>query len=785
MSTDKKETLASRAAAWSLTYEKAAKEEKKAIQLRKRISAAAVSNLWGEEAVHALIKEAEAENPLFALPLIAMADTYYGKKANYHSIVKTWAACQELDRGFALLALANTLEQMSEAIYEHYRALADLLRDRLEGYFQNYLEERGEMLDREGQEGEETSGPEEKTDRALAALALLKACRLEILPGTVYGMEARRLFKETAAPYAEPLRDIADGIWGQITALWGAEVETRGVPQARIQGGGPWDSSRTDGAGQGSLDERMDDGQKVGDERDGKGLTILHKTARSLVLELPGEDIYHTEEYEIWVNGVFAKRDSRMVTILNGLCPKCVQRIEVRRKDGTAIALETETPYEYVTLNVRRFGAKGDGMADDTAAIQTAILCCPRHSRVYIPAGTYRIRNLFLKSDLVLEIGKGAVLQGFQEREDFPILPGRTESSDGTEEYILGTWEGNPLPSMASILNGIHVENVVICGEGTIDGGGDFDRWWVNGINSYPPYRPKMMFFSHCRNITVQGIRVQNSPSWNLHPYFSERIRVYGITLQSPDLSHNTDGINPESCMDVEIVGVFFSVGDDCIAIKSGKIYMGKTYRQPSRDIRIRQCLMEKGHGAVTIGSEIAGGILDVSVTKCLFRDTDRGLRIKTRRGRGKDAVVDGISFDTVVMDQVKAPFVVNSFYFCDPDGMSDYVASQEALPVDERTPQMKKLTFSHIICRNAHYTGVCIYGLPEQKVEEVVMNEVHISYAPDAKEGIAAMMRECTPTCRQGILARNVKRLVLKNVHLEGAEKELEWEGMDEIITG
>ena len=95
-------------------------------------------------------------------------------------------------------------------------------------------------------------------------------------------------------------------------------------------------------------------------------------------------------------------------------------------------------------------------------------------------------------------------------------------------------------------------------------------------------------------------------------------------------------------------------------------------------------------------------------------------------------------------MDQAKVSFVVNSFYFCDPDGMSDYVASQEALPVDERMPQMKKLTFSHIICRNAHYTGVCIYGLLEQKVEEVV----------------------------------------LKNVHLEGAEKELEWEGVDEIIT-
>lgn len=784
MSTDKKETLVSRAAAWSITYEKAAKEEKKAIQSRKRISAAAASNLWGEEALRALIKEAEAENPLFALPFEAMADTYYGKKANYHQIVKTWAACQELDRGFVLLALANTLEQMSEAIYEHYRALADLLRDRLEAYLQNGLEKRGEMQSEDGQARAETSGPEEGTDRAFAALALLKACRMEIMPCAGYAREAKRLFEENAdVPPAKPFRTVADEIWEKIAALWGTEVKTERLPQLRFPGG-PWGERRTDGAGKDGRDDQTDTWWDANAGEGNQSVTVLHKTARSLVLELSGEDIYYTEDYEIWVNGAFAKADNRMVTILNGLCPKRTYRIEIRKKDGAAIVLETETDYEYVTLNVRRFGAKGDGMADDTAAIQTAILCCPKHSRVYIPAGTYRIRNLFLKSDLVLEIGKGAILQGFQEREEFPILPGRTESLDGKEEYILGTWEGNPLPSMASILNGIHVENVVICGEGTIDGGGDFDRWWVNGINSYPPYRPKMMFFSHCKNITVQGIRVQNSPCWNLHPYFSESIRVYGIELISPDRSHNTDGVDPESCRGVEIVGVHFSVGDDCIAIKSGKIYMGKKYKTPSQNISIRQCLMEKGHGAVTIGSEIAGGVRDVTVTKCLFQDTDRGLRIKTRRGRGEDSVVDGISFDSIRMDQVKSPFVVNCFYYCDPDGKSDYVASQEALAVDERTPKIRRLTFSNIVCRNAHHTGVCIYGLPEQKVEEVVMNHVRISYAPHAKEGIAAMMRECKPTCRQGIFVKNAARLVLNNVHLEGAEKELEWEGVDEIIT-
>ena len=508
---------------------------------------------------------------------------------------------------------------------------------------------------------------------------------------------------------------------------------------------------------------------------------ILQKTARSIVYEIQGDDKYCTDEYEIRVNGEFMRREEKMVSILNHLKPDTRYHVDLIWADGRAAELDVRTDYEFVTLDVRRFGAKGDGKADDTAAIQAAILSCPPDSRVYVPAGTYRIRNLFLKSNLTIELEKGALLQAFQKREEFPILPGAIQSYNETEDYNLGTWEGNPLDTMASIICGIYVENVVICGEGAIDGGGNFETWWVSVINRIPPYRPRMIFLNHCKNIAIQGIKIQNSPSWNVHPYFSENIRIYGITLESPDKSHNTDGIDPESCRDVEIAGVHFSVGDDCIALKSGKIYMGRKFKQPSEHIRIRQCLMERGHGAVTVGSEIAGGVKDVLVSKCVFLDTDRGLRIKTRRGRGKDSVVDGITFDSITMKGVKSPFVVNCFYYCDPDGKSDYVGSQEALPVDERTPKIRRLVFSNISCEDAHHTGICIYGLPEEKVESVVMKNVTISYHAQAKEGIAAMMRECAPTCRQGIFVRNVKYLSLDNVHAEGAVKEFELIGVDD----
>lgn len=509
-------------------------------------------------------------------------------------------------------------------------------------------------------------------------------------------------------------------------------------------------------------------------------IRLLQKTARNVVMELSGRDRYRTEEYEIWVNGELVRTEDRMVVALNGLMPDTEYQICIKRGQMAQAQLLVRTDYEFVTLNVRKFGAKGDGIADDTAAIQAAILSCPPHSRVYIPAGTYRIRNLFLKSNLILELGKGALLQAFQEREAFPVLPGLIESQDGESEYNLGSWEGNPLDTMASILTGIYVEHVVICGEGTIDGGGNFEAWWVSMINRIPPYRPRMIFLNHCTDVVLMGIRIQNSPSWNVHPYFSENIRIYGISLASPAGSHNTDGIDPESCRDVEIAGVHFSVGDDCIALKSGKIYMGKKYKTPSEKITVRQCFMERGHGAVTIGSEIAGGVRNVCVSHCVFQDTDRGLRIKTRRGRGEDSVVDGIVFREISMKGVKSPFVVNCFYYCDPDGKSDYVASQEALPADERTPEIRSLEFEDIVCEQAHHTGVCIYGLPEKKIESVKLKRVSITYDQDAEPGIAAMMRECPPTRHQGIFARNVKRLVLEDVHAEGAAKELDLSGID-----
>lgn len=502
---------------------------------------------------------------------------------------------------------------------------------------------------------------------------------------------------------------------------------------------------------------------------------LIFKNARCAVIELQDGGIFETEHtYQICVNGEPVKETNRVITSIYDLKPDMEYQVEIMLDGRNEGSLSFRTDTEFVTLNVRDFGAKGDGENDDTLFIQAAIMACPQNSRVLIPAGVYRITSLFLKDDVSIELEKDAVLSAFTDRKRFPVLKGLISSYDETDEYNLGTWEGNPLPMFSAIVTGINVRNVTIYGQGTIDGNASRaeDNWWYQPKVKNIAFRPRMIFLNHCENVTVQGIQVQNSPSWNIHPYFSDHLKFIDLRVLNPKDSPNTDGLDPESCQDVEITGVYFSLGDDCIALKSGKIYMGAKYKRPSRDIVIRQCCMRDGHGSITVGSEMAGGVRDIQVRDCLFLHTDRGLRIKTRRGRGKDAVIDGILFENIKMDHVMTPFVINCFYYCDPDGHTEYVRTKETLPVDDRTPAIRKLEFRNIDAGNCHVAAAYFYGLPEQKIEQVVMEHVRVSYAEDARAGVPAMMDGINEqTCRQGIYANNICELVLHDVRIEGQD--------------
>ena len=497
---------------------------------------------------------------------------------------------------------------------------------------------------------------------------------------------------------------------------------------------------------------------------------VIFKTARSMVLELKDKGRYTSEsEHKVYINGVLAEQSNKIIISLYGLLPDTDYAVKVVLGKEASKTFTVHTEQEFVTLNVKEFGAKGDGVTDDTLFLQCAVNACPKHGRVLIPEGTYKVTTLFLKSDLILELDKGAVLLAETDRTKLAVLPGRIESSDETEEYNLGTWEGNPLDCFAGIITGLNVSNVIITGQGTIDGCASKENWWNEPKLRKIAWRPRLVFLNHCTNVVLHGVTLKNSPAWNVHPYFSDNLRFIDLSILNPADSPNTDGLDPESCSNVEIVGVYFSLGDDCIAIKSGKIYMGAKYKKPSENLLIRQCCMRDGHGSITIGSEMAGGVRNLTVKDCKFLHTDRGLRIKTRRGRGKDAVIDGVLFENIEMDHVMTPVVINAFYFCDPDGHSEYVQSKKEYPVDERTPYLGELSFCHIKAENCHAAAAYIYGLPEQKVKKVLFEDVSFSYAKEPKSGMPAMMDDAEQVTKLGLFAKNIEILELRNVSIEG----------------
>ena len=278
------------------------------------------------------------------------------------------------------------------------------------------------------------------------------------------------------------------------------------------------------------------------------------------------------------------------------------------------------------------------------------------------------------------------------------------------------------------------------------------------------------LFFNRCAGITVHGITAQNSASWQLHPYFSKNLAFLDLAVNAPKDSPNTDALDPEACDGVDIIGCRFSVGDDCIAIKSGKIELGRKFKQPADHHTIRNCIMQFGHGAVTLGSEMAGGVRNLTVEKCIFNSTDRGLRIKTRRGRGKDAVIDGVLFENIKMDGVLTPIVINKWYnCCDPDRFSEYNTTREKLPVDDRTPYLGKFAFRNMECKNCHVAACYCDGLPEMPIDEISVENISFTYDPNAKEGVPAMKNNAVKMSRAGMYFDNVRKLTVKNVNIEG----------------
>lgn len=509
-------------------------------------------------------------------------------------------------------------------------------------------------------------------------------------------------------------------------------------------------------------------------------LKLLEAASRYAVAEIYDGGLYFTErEYTLLLNGEPYIHTDKAVVYIPGLLPDTAYKLCV---DGFDAEIVFHTLSETGTVDVRDFGASGTEDSDATQMIQAAILACPEGGRLLIPEGRYRVTSLFMKSGISMELAKDAVLFAERQPAKFPVLPA-VSAQKSFSSY--GMWEGAPAAMYAAVINALDCSNIKIYGEGTVEGNGSFETWWQGRGHSLPIARPRLLYFCRCSDVSVAGISLYNSPSWTVHPYCSDKLRFMAMEIKNPADSPNTDGINPESCSDVVIAGVHFSVGDDCVAVKSGRFMEddGSRRRVPATDIHIFQCLMEEGHGAVTVGSEISGSVYGVRVDNCLFRNTDRGLRIKTRRGNGNNAVIDDIELRDIEMDNVMTPFVVNCYYDCDPDGKSVYVQSRTPQPVDDRTPRIGSIVLRDIICRRCHVAAAFFCGLPELKIDSIAMENVGIAFSRNAKKGMPDMLCGVDPFSCRGVIAENIRLFSLKNITIQGAGEEVyEFSGIDEI---
>lgn len=347
--------------------------------------------------------------------------------------------------------------------------------------------------------------------------------------------------------------------------------------------------------------------------------------------------------------------------------------------------------------DVRQYGAKGDGVTLDTAAIQKAIDSCAGGGIVKLGgAPKFISAPLLLKSHITLQIAEGTTLEGSTNHDDYPAIE---EFHDKGRQ---------------SLLSARNAEDITINGGGVIDGRGE--SWWVNP--SQP--RPRLVVFDHCKHVLMENITVQNSPMWQIVPYYSEDLTFRNMKVLAPEpAGHNTDGIDPFSSKHILIEHVLIDTGDDNVAIKSGQPKsLGPD--DPTEDITIRDCDFRLGHG-LSVGSEVAGGVKHLRVERVSFKGTTQGIRIKSGRDRGND--IGDFVYKDITMDDVKTAIQITEYYGS-PKGVNG--ANATSVPETRLTPHFHDITIENLKATNVK-VAMEIDGLPEAPIQSVTLKNITI----------------------------------------------------------
>jgi polygalacturonase len=397
-------------------------------------------------------------------------------------------------------------------------------------------------------------------------------------------------------------------------------------------------------------------------------------------------------------------------------------------------------------FNIVDYGAKRNGAVLATNAFRQAIQAARANGggTIYVPAGKYISGPIELFSNMTLDIDAGATIE-------FPVAP-----LPFTKGRYLGVEALVPMP----LIGGHDVENVTVTGRGVLTTA-DYEAWRkayksaaeeyqkgivsthgdesgsANGphwdrllkdleakqpvseqeyLEAAPELRPSFICFMNAKNVLVENVRIVGAPMFVVHLLYAENATVRNVMIETYPGPH-ANAIVADSSRFVRISDDYVDTGDDGIVLKSGKDADGLRVNRPTEHVSITNCTVHHAHGAVVIGSETSGGIRDVVASNITAVDTENGIRLKSRRGRG--GVVEDIRFDNWTMENVGEGIVVTSYYV-----MGGETATKEE-PVSERTPAFRNIAISNVTINGAKKKAIEIDGLPEMPIVGLRLTDI------------------------------------------------------------
>lgn len=460
--------------------------------------------------------------------------------------------------------------------------------------------------------------------------------------------------------------------------------------------------------------------------------------------------------YRIFINGEEKAVAQSTDYTCTELEPGTEYKVEVQSvfEDGTASEkcdpLWVKTKEKPEIFNILDFGAVADGKTLNTAAIQKAIDACKPGGKVYIPEGTFVSGAIFLKSDMTLFIEKGGILLGSPEPADYPVMKYR--------------FEGRETMCYASLVNtkdGERLQNITIAGEGTIDANGNklIDR----ELSEKRGIRGRAVCMRNVQGLYLKDITVRQSPAWCVHLIYCDGVSVNHVQIHTKydadgnryGKIYNGDGLDPDSCSDVYIFHSMIASQDDCIAIKSGRDAEGRKVGIPSQNIRITNCTFQSGFG-VAVGSEMSGGVKNVLVQDCKFKDVYSIASIKAPRGRGgvieqicyEDCVLQNHSTEHQDCEWFRGALYIDQFY-----SHVTFNPAQEE-PFGEGTAVIRDICFRNMTLETSSGNAIFFAGLPESPLRNIRL------------ENIRAIGK-------YGMKAQNIDGLVLHDIKVTAEEGE------------